>query len=581
MPPVARITARASTLSASPRRGCATRPTQRPSTREQRTSPRAARAPRCARASAASADSSRVMRRPVAAPPACTMRRREWPPSRPSARLPWRSASKWTPSRSRSRTRAGRLGAQHLHGARARGVAAGGERVGHVQRGRVVGGQRGRDAALGPVGGGLGQRRAAHERHARALLGDADSARTGRPRRRPPRPRPRSAAQPRGSRAGTVPAPVPAVLQPPVARSSTTPGSAIPSGWAACRRSRPSSSAATGSASSAARRRRRRIEQLLAVHPREHVDAVRETSARAGAFDLDTPTSEGSWERRAARGGRRLRARRGAAGRRASASASRRCARPGTTPSTTRAMGFCLFANVSVAARHALDSLGAERVLRARLGRAPRQRHQRDLPRVARGAVREHPPVPVLSGHRAAVRRRRGGGRGLLDQPAGARPGAGEDVFCGLVEHVVLPAARAFDPDLVLVSAGYDAHRDDPVGGCALETSSFAELTRQVLTLGKPVGYVLEGGYDLDALAGSVAASMEVLAAGGEPGAHPRGAAGGAGRGAVRPLLGRWARSAARRRPGSARRGRRPGVRAPRRLSKRPAKTIQRPVPRS
>ena len=99
----------------------------------------------------------------------------------------------------------------------------------------------------------------------------------------------------------------------------------------------------------------------------------------------------------------------------------------------------------------------------------------------------------------------------------------------------MLPAARAFDPDLVLVSAGYDAHRADPLGGCSLETSSYAELARQVLTLGKPVGYVLEGGYDLDALAGSVAASMEVLAAGGEPGAHPRGplveqAAGCAGR---------------------------------------------------
>jgi acetoin utilization deacetylase AcuC-like enzyme len=101
--------------------------------------------------------------------------------------------------------------------------------------------------------------------------------------------------------------------------------------------------------------------------------------------------------------------------------------------------------------------------------------------------------------------------------------GADEDVFCGLVEHVALPAAREFDPDLVLVSAGCDAHRHDPVGGCALDTSSFAELTRQVLTLGKPVGCVLEGGYDLDALAGSVAATMEVLTDGGEPRSHPRG----------------------------------------------------------
>ena len=98
--------------------------------------------------------------------------------------------------------------------------------------------------------------------------------------------------------------------------------------------------------------------------------------------------------------------------------------------------------------------------------------------------------------------------------------GSGEDVFCALLEHVVLPAARRFEPDLVLLSAGYDAHRDDPVGGCSLETSSFAELTRQVLTLGVPVGAVLEGGYDLAALADGVAVTMRTLVDGGEPGAH-------------------------------------------------------------
>ena len=57
----------------------------------------------------------------------------------------------------------------------------------------------------------------------------------------------------------------------------------------------------------------------------------------------------------------------------------------------------------------------------------------------------------------------------------------------------------------MLVSAGFDAHRDDLVGGCSLETASYGELARQMLALGKPVGYVLEGGYDLDALADSVA----------------------------------------------------------------------------
>jgi acetoin utilization deacetylase AcuC-like enzyme len=91
------------------------------------------------------------------------------------------------------------------------------------------------------------------------------------------------------------------------------------------------------------------------------------------------------------------------------------------------------------------------------------------------------------------------------------------------VEHIVLPAARAFDPDLVLVSAGYDAHRDDPLAACSLETGSYGQLALLVGTLGKPVGYVLEGGYNLGALAASVAASMESLTSGGDPASFARG----------------------------------------------------------
>ncbi len=89
------------------------------------------------------------------------------------------------------------------------------------------------------------------------------------------------------------------------------------------------------------------------------------------------------------------------------------------------------------------------------------------------------------------------------------------------MQHVVCPAASEFRPDLILISAGFDAHRDDPLAECQLETSSFAQLSAQVGTLadglGVPVGAVLEGGYDTGALADSVAATMEVLATGGEP----------------------------------------------------------------
>jgi acetoin utilization deacetylase AcuC-like enzyme len=261
------------------------------------------------------------------------------------------------------------------------------------------------------------------------------------------------------------------------------------------------------------------LEQLEAVHPPEYVEMVRETSARAGAFDLDTPTSEGSWEAA-------LHAAGGACalvdalldGERVGFSALRP---PGHHAEVSRAMGFCLFANVSIAARRAL-SRGAERVFVLDWD----VHHGNGTNSIFHGSrevlfasLHQFPFYPGTGALRDVGS---GAGEGYsINLPVPA--GSGVDEFCGLVEHVVLPAAREFDPDLVLVSAGFDAHRDDPVGGCALDEPAYAELARQALTLGKPVGYVLEGGYDLDALAGSVAASLEALAAGGEPASYERG----------------------------------------------------------
>ncbi len=261
------------------------------------------------------------------------------------------------------------------------------------------------------------------------------------------------------------------------------------------------------------------LAQLLAVHPREHVEAVRELSEREGAFDLDTPLSEGSYQAalHAAGGACALVEALMSGEERVGFSALRP---PGHHAEPDRGMGFCLFANVAVAARHALDSLGAERVLvldwdvhhgngTNRIFHASRE--------VLFASIHQYPFYP---GTGALEDAGSGDGEGFsLNLPVPG--GAGEDVFCALVEHVVLPAARAFGPDLVLISAGFDAHEDDPVGGCRLATGSFAELTRQVLSLGTPVGAVLEGGYDLDALAGGVATTMATLAEGGEPGRHP------------------------------------------------------------
>jgi acetoin utilization deacetylase AcuC-like enzyme len=197
---------------------------------------------------------------------------------------------------------------------------------------------------------------------------------------------------------------------------------------------------------------------------------------------------------------------------------------PGHHAERATAMGFCLFANVSVAARHALDSLGAARVLvldwDVHHGNGTNAIFH-SSPELLFASLHQWPFYPGTGELSDS-----GEGEGLgfsINLPVPG--GSGEATWLALVEHVVVPAAREFGPDLVLVSAGYDAHRHDPVGGCLLEPESFAEMARQVRTLADeldaPVGAVLEGGYDLDALAQSLAATMEALRDGGEPTSHP------------------------------------------------------------
>ncbi len=260
-------------------------------------------------------------------------------------------------------------------------------------------------------------------------------------------------------------------------------------------------------------------EQLLRVHPPEYVERVREMCARGAAFDLDTPTSPGSWEAslRAAGGACALVETLLGEGERAGFS----CLRPpGHHAEPSRAMGFCLFATVALAARHAIDSLWAERVLvldwDVHHGNGTNTIF-RSSPEVLFVSIHQFPFWPG-SGPLSDVGDGEGEGFSFnLPVPAGT----GEPAFLSLVEHVVAPAARAYRPDLILISAGYDAHRDDPLGGLALETSSYGALSRQMRALGAeldaPVGAVLEGGYDLDALAASVAETMEALAGDGEP----------------------------------------------------------------
>jgi acetoin utilization deacetylase AcuC-like enzyme len=103
--------------------------------------------------------------------------------------------------------------------------------------------------------------------------------------------------------------------------------------------------------------------------------------------------------------------------------------------------------------------------------------------------------------------------------------GSGDGAWCSLTEHVVGPLALAYEPALILVSAGYDAHADDPLSSCRVTDDGFAAMAgtmrRLADALEVPLGLVLEGGYDVDALARSLVRTLEVLGADEAPAADP------------------------------------------------------------
>jgi len=254
------------------------------------------------------------------------------------------------------------------------------------------------------------------------------------------------------------------------------------------------------------RRSTHRVELTLAgeallegVHSARHVERIRELSmAGGGAVDADTFVGEASYRAALhAAGGacemvRALIARESMLG---------FCGvrPPGHHAEPDRAMGFCIFNNVALAAEHAIRDLGAQRVfildwdVHHGNGTAAAFRTRSD---VLFASIHQWGIYPGTGAFEDVGS---GAGEGFtINLPV---PGGSEgELWLSLVEQIALPAAEAFAPDLVLVSAGFDAHRMDPLAGCELETSSFAELARHVRDLAArldvPLGVVLEGGYE-------------------------------------------------------------------------------------
>ena len=188
---------------------------------------------------------------------------------------------------------------------------------------------------------------------------------------------------------------------------------------------------------------------------------------------------------------------------------------PGHHAERDRAMGFCLFNNVAVAAAHA-RSLGAERVAivdyDVHHGNGTQHIFEGD-PSVLYVSLHQFPYYP---GTGAADEIGAGAGAGFtVNLPLEA--GATDEDYRLVFADVVLPVLRQFKPDLVLVSAGFDAHERDPLAGMRLTTGAFAAMTMELRQVaeeccGGRIVAVTEGGYDLQALGASLDAVVRVLA---------------------------------------------------------------------
>jgi len=253
---------------------------------------------------------------------------------------------------------------------------------------------------------------------------------------------------------------------------------------------------------------------LLRAHPQSHLNRVRAACAASTALDPDTVVVPASLDAalHAAGGAAALAEALCDGTAKVGASLHRP---PGHHAETDRAMGFCLFNNVAVAALMAIEGCGLGRVLildwDVHHGNGTEAIFASD-PRVCFVSLHQYPFYP---GTGAASDQGQGEGSGYtVNCPLPA--GSGDGLFVGLTEQLVAPLIARYCPELILISAGFDAHGDDPLAQCNVTDGGFAAMARAVYIAASggsiPVGLVLEGGYNVDALARSLALSLSELA---------------------------------------------------------------------
>lgn len=252
---------------------------------------------------------------------------------------------------------------------------------------------------------------------------------------------------------------------------------------------------------------------ILRCHPASYLEAIEDASPREGLvrLDADTAMSPGTYEAALRAAGGAVRAVDAVlSGSATNAFVATRP--PGHHAEKATPMGFCLFNNAAIAARHAQAEHGADRVaivdFDVHHGNGTQDIFWDDKT-VMYCSTHQ---MPLYPGTGAASER--GAHGSIVNAPLAAGSGGGE--FREAMETVVLPRLREFRPDLIIVSAGFDAHMRDPLAGLNLVEADYAWVTQKLLeaadaSAGRRLVSVLEGGYDLQGLAASTAAHVLTL----------------------------------------------------------------------
>lgn len=261
--------------------------------------------------------------------------------------------------------------------------------------------------------------------------------------------------------------------------------------------------------------RRATVDELALVHHPAHIELIQAISSEGGGrLGYDTPLSAESYDVALLAAGGVLNAVDAVVDGRVRHAFA--CGRPpGHHASPAEGMGFCLFNNVAVGARYATREKGLERILivdwDVHHGNGTQDAFY-DAGDVLFFSIHQYPLYP---GSGASHERGVGAGEGTtLNAPVPA--GSLDEDYIRVFEETLIPAAREFPPDLVMISAGFDAHEDDPLAGIHLTTEGFGRLTHLVRDIAEEhcegrIVSTLEGGYSLRGVSSSVVAHLGAL----------------------------------------------------------------------